>query len=140
MHHDPTGFANGALKGSKLRWPAVNKRTFAVVSRYRRLNATLWKEVVILRDCGYLAYISHLSDSNTAFAGIGHMYRRILVQDMHIPGAWNSRGHLLSRWFKPTRGTSGAGKTGVQYLQVAMKRRYATRQAYRKIRPNGGCW
>ena len=126
MSQEPLGFVSGVLKGSELRWPTVDKEAFAVVSTFKRLDYLLWNGVDIFCDHRNLAYIFHpgatgKSPSKAAaqrLQGWGAYIGQFRYSIVHIPGAKNSWGDLLSRWVKlPGSGPSGEA-VRVCYVQV----------------------
>ena len=56
-HHEPSGFLSGVFKGSQLRWPAVDREGFAIMSTSQRLEYLLWGGPNIYCDHRNMAYI-----------------------------------------------------------------------------------
>ena len=127
MHHEPLGFLSGVFKGSQLRWPTVDKEAFAVVSTFRRLAYLLWDGATIFCDHRNLAYILHpgaagATTSKTAAqrlqgwaAYIGQFRYRIV----HIPGARNSWGDMLSRTVRMDQSTPGGGDERIRCMELS---------------------
>ena len=57
MSHEPLMFVSGTFRGSQQRWATVDKKGFAIVSTFRRLEYLLWEGVRIYTDHRNLAYI-----------------------------------------------------------------------------------
>ena len=62
-----SGFLSGTFKGSQQRWATVDKKGFAMVSTFMRLEYLLWNGVHIYTDHRNLAYISTRSLSCRPF-------------------------------------------------------------------------
>lgn len=57
MSHGPLGFLNGTFRGAQLQWAKVNKKGYAIVNTFRRLEYFSLSGV-IFTDLRNLAYIS----------------------------------------------------------------------------------
>ena len=55
MSHEPLGFLSGTFLGSQQRWATVDKKGFAIVSTFGRLEYLLWGGVHIYTDHRNLA-------------------------------------------------------------------------------------
>ena len=57
MTHEPLAFLSGTFKRSQMRWATIDKKGFAIVSTFGRLEHFLWNGVHIFTDHCNLAYI-----------------------------------------------------------------------------------
>ena len=108
MSHEALAFLSGSFKGSQLRWATVDKKGFAIVHTFRRLEYLLWGGVHIFTDHRNLTYIFNpeacVTSVTKAMAQRLENWKAVLGQYRyaieHIPGERNCRGDLLSRWVK----------------------------------------
>lgn len=72
LDHDPSGVLSDALKGSQLRWATIGKKTFAIISTFRRLEYLLWDEVNIYSTATIGTCIFSAASDNPPFKAIAH--------------------------------------------------------------------
>ena len=118
MSHEPPGFVSGAFKGSQLRWSTVDKEGFAIVSTFKRLDYLFWNGVNIYCDHRNLAYICRPAATGVTskaaaqrLQGWSAYIGQFRYTIVHIPGARNSWGDLLSRWVRMGDGPSDENAT-----------------------------
>ena len=106
MSHEALAFLSGSFKGSQLRWATVDKKGFAIVHTFRRLEYLLWGGVHIFTDHRNLTYSFNpeacATFVTTAVARRLENWKSVLGQCRyainHISGEINCWGDLLSRW------------------------------------------
>ncbi|CAN0089669.1 unnamed protein product [Sphacelaria rigidula] len=102
MTHEPPAFVSGNFKGSQMRWATIDKKGFAIVSTFRRLEHLSWNGVHIFTDHRNLAYIFNPEACVTSVSKVMAQrlegwkgYRYTIC---HISGERNAWGDLLSHW------------------------------------------